>query len=253
MHSTSQTMFMILCGIFVTALVIADIIGSKLFVVGPFDISLAWIPLVQIPKFTVHPLVLSAGIIPFPLTFVLTDLINEFYGKKGAKFVTFLGLGMAIFAAGLIYAARLLPTSPNSPLPDGIFNTVFGMSNRIFIASLCAYIVGQLLDINVFHALRHLTQEKMLWLRSTGSTVVSQLIDSIIVAFIAFSGKLPVPQITEVAINNYGVKFLIAVGLTPICYLGHAIIHNLLAGRPGQAEPEEMPLGTLTEEETTLP
>lgn len=241
---SSQTVFTILCALFITALVIADIIGSKLFAVGPLEVSLAWLPFLGIPKLVIHPLVLSAGIIPFPLTFLLTDLINEFYGKQKARFVTFLGLGMALFASGLLLIARLLPATPTSPIPQEMFNIVFGLSGRMFLASLTAYLVGQLLDIQVFHALRHLTREKMLWLRATGSTVVSQLIDSFIVTFIAFSGTLAYAQIAEVAVNNYGVKFLVAVALTPLCYLGHAIIYRIIRTHTNDdgldAVPEQM-------------
>lgn len=180
---------------------------------------------------------MSAGIIPFPLTFVLTDLINEFYGKQVARNVTLLGLGMAVFTFLILLVARLLPASPNSPIPQEMFNQVFGLSNRMFVASLAAYLLGQLLDIQVFHALRRLTQERMLWLRATGSTVVSQLFDSLIVTFIAFAGTLPVADISVVALNNYGVKFLVAVALTPICYLGHALIRRLLQAHADKQAP----------------
>lgn len=233
---SSHTIFILLCALFVTSLLVADIIGSKLFVVGPFDL---W-------GFHIDSRVLSAGIVPFPLTFVLTDLINEFYGKKGARFITFVGLAMALFAYLLLFIARQLPASPNSPIPHETFNLVFGLSNRMFIASLSAYVLGQLLDIQVFHVLRHLTREKMLWLRATGSTVVSQLIDSAVVTFIAFSGTLAVAEIAEVATNNYGVKFLVAVALTPLCYLGHAVIYRLMQTRmhpvDDTADPSEMAL-----------
>lgn len=217
--SLSHRLFVILCAVFVTALVVADIIGSKLILVGG--------------------VVFSAGIIPFPLTFVLTDLINEFYGKDGARFVTFLGLGMAIFCALLLWLARVIPAADHSPIPFDTFNMVFGLSGRMFLASLTAYVFGQLLDIQVFFVLRRLTHEKFLWLRATGSTVISQLVDSFVVTMIAFSGKLPLPEILQVASNNYTYKFFIALGLTPVCYLGHALIGRLLSSHlPGYSSHE---------------
>ncbi len=231
---SSHHVYVILCAFFVTALVIADIIGSKLILVGPFDLAAIGLAGMVIPA-----RILSAGIIPFPLTFVLTDLINEFYGKKGAQFITLVGLGMAIFAVALLYAARLLPAHPDSPIPQASFEIVFGLSTRMFIASLCAYLLGQFLDIQVFHFLRRISQEKMLWLRATGSTVVSQLIDSLVVAFIAFGGKLPSAQIMEIAVNNYGVKFFIAVALTPVCYLGHFVIYRFIQTRKVAASGSE--------------
>lgn len=248
---TSQHMYVILCACFITALIIADIIGSKLIVVGPMDIPLDWIPFVGLSAAHINPLILSAGIIPFPLTFVLTDLINEFYGKESARFITFLGLGMAIFAVTLLYVTRIIPAADNSPIPFEAFNTVFGLSGRMFLASLTAYLIGQVLDIQVFHFLRHMTHEKMLWLRATGSTVVSQLVDSLLVTFIAFSGKLPVGQITEVAVNNYGIKFLIAVALTPLLYLGHSVIYRLIETRRVSSFIEEPVFSEPTDVELT--
>lgn len=233
MITPSQRIIMIIAAIFITSLVLADIIGSKLIVVGPF-------PVFGVKNWTLGPLILSAGILPFPITFVLTDLINEFYGKKTARFITFVGLGMAVFTYFILLIARYLPASENSPLSQEIFNTVFGLSNRMFIASLAAYLVGQLLDIQVFHTLRHITKEKMLWLRATGSTVVSQLVDSGIVTLIAFSGKIPLAEIVQVATNNYGVKFVVALALTPFCYLGHEIIYRTLGASPQPLKDAEL-------------
>lgn len=228
-----QSLFLCLATASVTTLIIADIIGGKLIVLY---------------RLGEQPIILSAGILAFLFTFVLTDLINEFYGKRKARQVTYLSLAMALFANLVLLMARLFPASDNSPIPQSVFETVFGMSSRIFIASLTAYLVGQLVDIQVFHFIRRHTQGKMLWLRTTGSTVVSQLIDSFVVLYIAFSGQLAPAEINVIALNNYAAKFVLAVALTPLCYLGHILVKRFVAhsdllerqAEPMQDEPENI-------------
>ena len=147
-----QRVFVFLTAIFVAALVTGDFIGGKFFVLFGRNFS--------------------AGIIPFPLTFVLTDVVNEFYGTHGARRLTYAGLGAAVFVWITINIALALPTSPDSPIPDSIFRGAFGTSSRLYVASLTAFIIGQLLDITVFQILRRATGHRLLWLRATGSTVM---------------------------------------------------------------------------------
>jgi uncharacterized integral membrane protein (TIGR00697 family) len=208
-----------LAGTFVTSLLVADITGSKFFSVPLFTVGSF--------TFVTH----SCGMLSFPITFLLTDLINEYYGKKGARRITYLGLGMAALAFLLIYAARKMPVAAESPLPDGVFNQVFGMSNRLYVASLTAYVVGQLSDIWLFGVLKRLTRGRFVWLRATGSTVISQAMDSFLVTFILFWGNpqpdgsvLPFIAILKIAATGYILKFLIAVGLTPVVYAGRRFL-----------------------------
>jgi queuosine precursor transporter len=217
-HTSSHKLFSILTAVFVTALVLADIIGSKIVAFPAF--SLAGIP--------IAPLVFSAGILPFPIAFVMTDIINEFYGEKAARFVTYIGLGVAIFCTLILSIAVTLPALETSPIPFETFKSVFGLSGRMFLASMTAYLVGQLLDIQIFFYVRKLTREKWLWLRATGSTIVSQLVDSFIVTLIAFQGVLPLSKILTIGLNNYGIKFVVALAMTPLCYLLHSMIKGLL-------------------------
>src|SRR6478736_4493141 len=130
-----QRVYIYLCGVFLTALLIGDTIGAKLFEVP--------IPL----GFTTLDAKLSVGVIWFPITFLLTDVINEFYGSRGARFVTFVGFWMALAAFVIIWLARIVPAAPNSPVRQDDFNRVLGGANRIFFASIVAYVVGQLVDI----------------------------------------------------------------------------------------------------------
>jgi uncharacterized integral membrane protein (TIGR00697 family) len=209
-------LYLYLSGVFLTALLIGDTIGSKLFVV---DIPLG---------FTVLHATLSVGAIWFPITFLLTDTINEFYGSRGAHTVTFLGFWMAIFAFVAILAARLIPAASFSPVPQAMFEQVFGNANRIFVASLIAYLIGQLTDITIFQAAKRLTQSRHIWLRSTGSTLCSQLIDTLLVTYIAFWGKLTAEQLRRAAVTSYVVKVMLAVGLTPVIYALHGLITRRL-------------------------
>lgn len=222
---SSETFYLILAVVFVSALILADLIGGTLISIGPFNASLngqAW---------HINAIKYSAGIIPFPITFLLTDMINEFYGTKGAQKVTFIGLLGALFVFGMLGIVRLFPIAADSPIPAATFHSVFGMSQRIFIASLTAYVIGQMLDIFVFFALKKLTKGKHLWLRATGSTVFSQLIDSGVVTMIAFYDKLPWAEIMQIGLNNYSVKFIAAILLTPFCYLSHSLIHTFIDRR----------------------
>ncbi len=214
--SPRQRVYVYLCAVFLTALLIGDTIGSKLFVVDiPFG-------------FTTLQATLSVGAIWFPITFLLTDTINEFYGSVGARFVTFVGFFMAIVAFVFIFIARMIPAASFSPVAQDAFDNVLGNANRIFVASLVAYLVGQLVDIAIFQSAKRLTQSRHIWLRSTGSTLISQLIDTLIVTYIAFWGKITPTQLHRAAITSYVVKVMLAVGLTPVIYALHALIHRRL-------------------------
>ena len=202
-----QRTFVVLTALFVAALITGDFVGGKFFVL--FGRSF------------------SAGIIPFPLTFVLTDIVNEFYGTHGARRLTYAGLAAAVFVWAVINIALVLPTSPESPIPDAVFRGAFGTSSRLYVASLTAYIIGQLLDISLFQILRRLTGHRLLWLRATGSTVLSQLIDSLAVSFVFLVGTRSFAFILGNAANNYVGKLTMAVLLTPLIYLGHALFRRV--------------------------
>jgi queuosine precursor transporter len=207
-------LYIYMSAVFLTALLIGDTIGSKLFTVAiPFGFT------------TLHAN-LSVGSIWFPITFLLTDTINEFYGSAGARFVTFVGFFMAIFAFIVIFIARKIPAADFSPVKQDAFNNVLGNANRIFVASLIAYLVGQLVDIAIFQSAKRLTQSRHIWLRSTGSTLISQLIDTLIVTYVAFYGQIPKERLHQAATTSYIVKVLLAIGLTPVIYALHAVIHR---------------------------
>jgi queuosine precursor transporter len=209
-----QRAYIFLTALFVAALIAGDFVGGKFFM------------------FAGHSL--SAGIIPFPLTFVLTDVVNEFYGKEGARRLTYAGLLAAVFVWTIINVALALPTMADSPISDVVFRSAFGTSARLYLASLTAYLIGQVLDISIFQMLRRLTGHRLLWLRSTGSTVLSQAVDSLSVSFVFLIGTRPLDFIMANAANNYVGKLIMAILLTPLIYLGHAIFSRHL----GVAEME---------------
>jgi uncharacterized integral membrane protein (TIGR00697 family) len=206
-----QLLYLWLAGLFVAALIVADLIGGKLFRVGGED-----------------GFDLSCGMLAFPITFVLTDVLNEFYGSAATRRVTFLGLGAAAMAFLILNVALRVPTSPESPLSAEDFGKVFGLSARLYIASLTAYIAGQLLDIAVFAALRRATGERFLWLRATGSTLVSQAVDTAVVSVIFYVGIKSWPFIIKMALASYAMKFVIAVALTPLIYAAHAVVLRVI-------------------------
>lgn len=211
-----ERVYVFLTAIFVAALIAGDFIGGKFFALGG--------------------LTLSAGIIPFPLTFVLTDIVNEFYGKDGARRLTYAGLAAALFVWALINVALALPTHPDSPVSDPVFRSAFGTSARLYLASLTAYMIGQLLDIAIFQVLRRATGARFLWLRATGSTVLSQAIDSLSVSLVFLLGARPLAFIVTNAASNYVGKLAMALLLTPLIYAGHAVVGRYL-GRQTESQP----------------
>lgn len=228
-------LFVVLAGLFITCLLVGDITGGKLF---------------DVPLFGWRTVTLSVGMLPFPVTFLLTDLLNEFYGKKAARFVTWTGFAMALLAFAVIEVAIAVPWAPFTLGADwsGVnaasFDNVFAGSKRILFASMVAYLVAQFTDITVFNALKRTTRNRFLWLRATGSTLVSQLIDTILVQVIAWYGLLAAGQIADIAVGSYVMKLLVAVALTPVIYAGHALLERNLGIEPIRLDAEGNPLPT---------
>lgn len=239
-------LFIILCGIFITNTLLAEMIGVKIF---SFEKTMGLTPAnLNILGFTMD-FNLTAGVMIWPIVFITTDLINEYFGKPGVKRISYLTAGLIAYVFVVVFfTMRLAPAEfwhytkdadGNSVNMDIAFNKIFGQGQRIIIGSLTAFIVGQLVDVFVFQKLKRVTGSKMLWLRATGSTLISQFIDSFIVLFIAFYGVFTNSQIVAIGITNYIYKFLIAIALTPIIYLGHSIIDNYLGKEQAAKISEE--------------
>lgn len=213
-----QKLYVICAAIFVAALVLAEATASKFFTAFHLPFSI-WILGVEFDS-----VIMTAGVISFPLTFIITDLLNEYYGKRGIRFVTYIGVGVIIFQFVLLQVTMAVPTADISPVPTEAFNLVFGATGRVILGSLTAYLIGQLIDIALFHWLRNRTQGRYLWLRATGSTVGSQFFDTFIVLIVAFAGQLSFQAIVAITLFNYVYKFIIAVLITPLIYLAHWVM-----------------------------
>jgi queuosine precursor transporter len=228
-------LFIILAGIFITNALLAEMIGVKIF---SAESTLGLEPAhLNILGFTMD-FNLTAGAIIWPIVFITTDLINEYFGKPGVKRISYFTAFLIAYAFVIIFVTiRLSPADfwinakdgdGNSFNMDLAFSKIFGQGQRIIIGSLTAFLLGQLVDVFVFQQLRKLTGSKKLWLRATGSTLVSQFIDSFVVLFIAFYGVFTNQQIIAIGITNYIYKFAVAIVLTPVIYLGHAWIDQYL-------------------------
>lgn len=204
---------------------IAEAIGTKLF-------SLEKLLGVHQANFTLFgqsglSFVLTCGVLLWPLEFVITDIVNEFYGPKAVRRISITAVILISYAFVMYYLAIGIPpadvwlaSSSKQGVPNiqDAFNAVFGQNMRIIIGSLVAFLVSQVVDVTVFHQIKKRTGNKHLWLRATGSTLVSQLIDSYIVLFIAFSSIFSWQVILAIGLMNYFYKFTVAILLTPLIY-----------------------------------
>lgn len=246
--SKKNNLFIVLSGIFLTNAIIAEMIGVKIF---SGEGTLGLMPAnINILGFTMD-FNLTAGAVIWPVVFITTDLINEYFGKPGVKRISYLTAGLIAYAFVVIFFTMNLPPAgwwldANNTDAEGnyfnidfAFNKIFGQGQRIIIGSLTAFLIGQLVDVFVFQKLRSITGPKMLWLRATGSTLVSQLIDSFVVLFIAFTGVFSTTQIIAIALTNYIYKFLVAILLTPVIYGGHYAIDRYLGKEHAQRISDE--------------
>lgn len=217
--SKRDFVFIIMAGIFITNAVVAELIGGKLIQIGPF--------------------IMSIGIIPWPVVFLTTDLINEYYGKTGVRKLSMITASLIAYAFIILFVAIKIPAAVGiSTVTDEQFFAVFGQSMWIIVGSIIAFLTSQFVDVFIFWILRDKTGGKMIWLRSTGSTVISQLIDTFVVLGIAFwlPGKMTTDVFINAALTGYTFKLVIAVALTPMIYLGHSVVDKYL----GEEEAQEI-------------
>ena len=220
-NTKREILFTILAGFFVTNAIVGELVGGKLIQLGPFTMSI--------------------GIIPWPVVFLTTDIINEYFGKKGVRRLTLMTAVLIIYTFILLLAGMSISASGISPVSDEQFRGVFGQSMWIIVGSIVAFLASQLIDVLVFWLIRSRTGKSMIWLRATGSTVVSQLIDTFIVTGIAFwlPGKLTFMEYINTAFTGYTAKLIIAVALTPLIYAGHALVHRYLGHEQSEKIIEE--------------
>jgi uncharacterized integral membrane protein (TIGR00697 family) len=246
-ESKRNILFLTLGSFFIANAIIAEFIGVKIFslestlglnpaniLIGSYNLSFN----------------LTAGVILWPLVFVMTDIINEYFGHKAVKLYSYIAAALISYSFIVVYFAMNVKGADfwnTKAINEGTldmnlaYNNIFGQGLWIIIGSLVAFLIGQIIDVKVFHIVRKLTGEKHLWLRATVSTLVSQLIDSFVVLFIAFYlGKLntpdqwPLSQVIAIATVNYIYKFIIAWIMVPVLYFVHQIIDKYLGKEMAQ-------------------
>ncbi|MDZ4771925.1 MAG: queuosine precursor transporter [Planctomycetota bacterium] len=227
-----EVLLLTLLALFVGFFVTAEILGAKLWKFTLFGVTPQSIGLSDDTFF-----VATAGIFAFPLTFILTDIINEYFGRRIVRVFTWLAIAVNVILQPIVIGATRAPTvvfgqSYSDETAHQAYVIAFGQTPSIVAASLVAFGVAQFVDAWVFTWLRKKTGGKMLWLRSQGSTVVSQLIDTGIVIFVAFvvipevlgQEHMTVDRAAVISLTNYVYKFAIAIVITPLLYLVHAVV-----------------------------
>ncbi|HET9747047.1 MAG TPA: queuosine precursor transporter [Chitinophagaceae bacterium] len=237
-------LFVILSGFLIANAMVAEFMGVKIF---SLEETLGFKP-VTIQLFgDSYSFNLTCGVLLWPVVFVMTDIINEYYGRKGVRFISWLAVFLIAYGFLMLFAA--MNTTPNAwwvtskqsagiENMDKAYNGIFGQGLGIIIASMTAFLIGQLIDVFVFRSIKKRTGEKHIWLRATGSTLVSQFIDSFVVLIIAFyfypkwvpnqGSPWPVNQVIAIGIVNYLYKFTVAILLTPVIYFVHHRIEKYL-------------------------
>jgi queuosine precursor transporter len=235
--SKPTRLFLILGGFFIANALIAEVIGVKIFSLertfgfNPFNFSLLGESGLSFS--------LTAGVLLWPVVFVMTDVINEYYGMRGVRFLSFLAAGLISFAF-LVFFISIRLTPPEwwiaSSQQKGVENmqtayrAILGQSNWIIVGSLVAFLIGQIVDVFTFHKIKRYTGENKVWLRATGSTLVSQFIDSYVVLVIAFyfGANWSIQTVLAIGTVNYFYKFFMAIVMTPVIYLIHYVIEGYL-------------------------
>lgn len=207
LKNKKDIVFLVLAGFFITNAIVAELIGGKLVTFfGLFTQSI--------------------GIILWPTIFLLTDLINEYFGKDGVRKLTYITIALISFTFIILSIALNIEATSFSPVSDDAFRKVFGQSQWIIVGSIIAFLVSQLVDVYVFWFFKTITGNKHIWLRATGSTLVSQLVDTFVVQYIAFvlPGKWAFDEFLRNASWGYTFKLLVALALIPLIYIGHHVI-----------------------------
>ncbi|AKH69133.1 conserved hypothetical integral membrane protein [Spongiibacter sp. IMCC21906] len=242
-------LFIVLGGFFVANALLAELIGVKIFSLEQtLGLQNADFQIFGVDNLSFN---LTTGVLLWPVVFVMTDIINEYYGKRGVKLLSYLTAGLVLYAFALVYVGiQLVPADfwPQSHLAANVssseqlalkrdvgnlntaFQLIFGQGLWIIIGSLIAFLIGQLIDVVVFHRVKKLTGERYIWLRATGSTLVSQLIDSFVVLFVAFyiGAGWSLSLVLAIGVMNYIYKVFIAIAMTPLLYVAHHFIDAYL-------------------------
>lgn len=202
--------YLYLAALFITSLVVSNLIFQKFFYWYPFDGTVLGSRLFE----------LSVGILPYPITFLITDLISEIYGKRAANRVVTAGIFASFFSMGILLVSDIVPAMESSPVDDATFTKVFSLSPLAVLASMIAYLLAQFVDIRIYHFWKKLTKGKMLWLRNNFSTFASQFLDTFsVILLLSIFGILPWDLFYGLVLSGFIFKVLIAALDTPLLYL----------------------------------
>lgn len=190
----ADNLYLTLAGLFITALVVCNLIANK-FV----SVDLGF-----------YTFTLSAGVLPYPITFLITDILSEMYGRKKTSRVVLMGFAALLFTILILWLGKQFAAIESSPVSDSVYNAAFGNSQRVIFASMTAYLVAQLVDVRSFHFWKRLTNGKMLWLRNNASTMLSQLVDTTLVVGLLFYGKESFETMSGFIIDGWLFKALAA-------------------------------------------
>jgi uncharacterized integral membrane protein (TIGR00697 family) len=224
LNGRRQWLFVFLAGLFVTNAITAELISNKLIEI-PISFSIS--------GNKIGPFVTIVGVIPWPVVFIITDLLNEFYGEKAVRRISWITAILIAYCFIIVSIALQLPAKeiPGSSLATNAeFGKVFGQAQAVIIGSIAAFLLSQIMDATLFHWIKRKTGNRYIWLRSTGSTVISQMVDTIVVLYIGFvlTGAITMNDFFNIAPTNYLLKLGIAILLTPIIYLGHYLVRKYL-------------------------
>jgi len=238
--SKETTLFLVLGAVFLTNAIVAEIIGVKMFSMEKLlGIEPLNLPFINGSKLSLN---MSVSILIWPVVFIISDLINEYFGRSGVRRLSYLAAIMIAYAFLIIFGGTQLPAADfwkeiNStdvagrPFDiDYAYNTIFRQGMGIIVGSITAFLVGQIIDMHTFHQIKKITGQRKLWLRATGSTVVSQFVDSFLILFIAFYwlGNWSFLQVISVGIIQFFYKVILAILFTPVIYWLHFIIDRYL-------------------------
>lgn len=237
--------YTVLAASFAVVLVLTNIVGTKLFVLFPGG-GPSWLN-------GGEPVTLTSGIITYPLTFWLTDIVSELWGRRRADLMVMLGFGMSLLMLGILHVAVLLPASPFWTIPDlgfatademqGAFVAVFQNPKLLLFSSMLAYLTAQLFDVRLYHFWWRVTKGRHMWIRNNGSTMISQLVDTAIVngIFLRWGFGMEWDAVLQVIVAVYLCKVALAIADTPLLYLGRAVLRRFL-GLSASDTPTSAPL-----------
>lgn len=216
----AESLYIALAALFIGALVVCNLIANKFLTVDLGFLGFS------------EPFILSAGALPYPITFLVTDLLSEIYGRKRANRVVACGFLASLLVLLALWLGNQFPAIAESPVDDATYTAVFQNAWRVIAASMTAYLVAQFVDIRIFHFWKRLTRGKHLWLRNNASTVLSQFLDSFLVVLVLFSGTMEFPAMWQIILDLWLFKALIALIDTPLFYVGTALAERWLGVDP---------------------